>query len=432
MNRLGIVFFLVLTLVACKTGQQKNDASMQERILPKSSYQRNIKGIVSIETFDHYNRTLNKGYGFYITSNLLVTHLDLIKGGFKAKVAIIGADNYHDVAGYTAYSIEQNMVILKTWKENLNYLDIDKAARNIPDSVAGLYRKQKTIYAPKAAVEKMELDSTAHYLLSRNIFPGLPVFNDLHHLVGMAQTMDTDSGEVSVLVPASDIKALSKNQLEQQASIYDLRTKTNKVYPSYQNIEAFRITTSMGNITIKLYDQTPVLRDNFIRLVSDQFYDSLLVHRVLRDFLIQTGAADSKYACKDDLVGWQGPGYDLKTNIVPGLFHKRGAVAASKAPAERNPKNRTDGSQFYIVSGRPFTLDELHHLEKEKGIKFTQAQINTYTTVGGAPHLDGDYTVFGEVTKGLDVVDKIAAVKTYGVDRPVDDIRILKIEIVMR
>ncbi len=432
MIRFKVIFLLLLTLAACKTGQQKSDGSKQEHILPKSSYQRNIKGIVSIETFDHYNRTLNKGYGFYITSNLVVTNLDLIKGAFKAKVAVIGADNYHDVAGYTAYNIEQNMVILKTWKENLNYLDIDKSARTIPDSVAGLYRKQKTMYAPKAAVSKLELDSTTHYLLSRDIFTGLPTFNDLHHLVGMAQTLDTDSGEVSVLILSSDIKNLSKNQLDQPASIYDLRTKTNKVYPSYKNIEGFRITTSMGNITIKLYDKTPVFRDNFIKLVSDQFYDSLLVHRVIRNFLIQTGAADSKYADKDDLVGWQGPGYDLKTNIVPGLFHKRGAVAASKAPEERNPKNRTDGSQFYIVSGRPFTLNELHDLEKEKGIKFTQAQIDTYTTIGGAPHLDGDYTVFAEVTQGMDVVDKIATVKTYGVDRPVDDIRILKIEIVKK
>lgn len=432
MNRLGFIFILVLSLAACKHGTQKKDGSKQERILPKSSYQRNIKGIVSIETLDHYNRTLNKGYGFYISPNLVVTNLDLIKGSFKAKVAIIEADDYHDVAGYTAYSIEQNLVILKTWKENLNYLDIDKAAHSIPDSVAGLYRKQKKLYAPKAVVEKLELDSTVQYILSRNIFSGLPVFNDLHHLVGMAQTMDTDSGQVSVLIPSSDIKALSQNQLEQQASIYDLRTKTNKVYPSYKNIEAFRITTTMGSITIKLYNQTPVFRDNFIKLVSDQYYDSLMVHRVLHDFLIQTGAADSKYAAKDDLVGWQGPGYDLKTNIVPGLFHKRGAVAASKTPAERNPKNRSDGSQFYIVSGRPFTIQELKDLEKEKGIQFTQAQINTYTTVGGAPHLDGDYTVFGEVTRGMEVVDEIAAVKTYGVDRPVDDIRILRIEIVKK
>ncbi|SMO82743.1 Peptidyl-prolyl cis-trans isomerase (rotamase)-cyclophilin family [Saccharicrinis carchari] len=432
MNKLGIILLVSLILVGCKSGQERKGSTKPENIRPKGSYQRNIKGIVRIQTYDHYNRTLKKGYGFYITANLLVTHLDLIKGAFKAKAAIIGSDNYNDVAGYTAYSIDQNLVILKTWKKNLNYLDIDKAIRSIPDTVAGLYRKQKKMYAPKAAVKRLEQDSITHYLLSREIYNGLPAFNYLHHLVGLVQSMDTDTGRVSVLIPSANIAALAKNQLEQPASIYELRNKSNKVYPSYKSIEAFRIVTSMGNITIKLDNRTPVFRDNFIKLVSDQFYDSLLVHRVIHNFLIQTGAADSKYADKDDIVGWQGPGYDLKTNVVPGLYHKRGAVAASKMPAERNPRNRSDGSQFYIVSGRLFTLDELKDLEKDKGIKFTQQQINTYTTLGGAPHLDGDYTVFGEVIGGMDVVDKIAAAKTYAVDRPVDDIRILKIEMLRK
>ncbi len=188
----------------------------------------------------------------------------------------------------------------------------------------------------------------------------------------------------------------------------------------------------MGNINIKLYNQTPSFRDNFIKLVSDQFYDSLLVHRVISDFLIQTGAADSKYAGNDDVVGWQGPGYNLKTKIITGLYHKRGAVAASKLPPERNPKDRSDGSQFYIISGRIFSMTELRDLEKEKGMRFTQSQIDTYTTVGGAPHLDGEYSVFAEVVSGMDIVDKIAAVKTYSVDRPIDDIRILKIEAIRK
>ncbi len=197
-------------------------------------------------------------------------------------------------------------------------------------------------------------------------------------------------------------------------------------------IKGFRIETTVGNIGIKLYNQTPVFRDNFIKLVSDQFYDSLLIHRVIKDFLIQTGAADSKYAKKDDVVGWQGPGYNLKTNIVPGLYHKRGVIAASKMPPERNPKDRSDGSQFYIVSGRIFTLEELKEIEKDKGIKFSKIQKNVYSTIGGAPHLDGEYTVFGEVTFGMDIVDKIAAVKTYAVDRPVDNIRVTSVKILYK
>ncbi|WP_430932914.1 peptidylprolyl isomerase [Saccharicrinis sp. 156] len=432
MTKIGAFLLVVFTLVACQPKQQKTTVAREELSRPKGSYLRNIKAVVTIETYDHYNRLLKQGYGFYISSKTLITNLDLIKGSFKAKVTIVGTNDYYDVAGYTAYDIENNLVILKTWKENLHYLKLEKSIKNIPDSIAGLYRKSRKIYAPKAEVTKIKGDSLILYQLSKNMASGLPAFTFLHHLVGMVQNQNTDSGKVSTLIPSSEIIALRKKQLKQQKSIYDLRTKTNKVYPSYKDIKGFRIKTSMGNIGIRLYNQTPVFRDNFIKLVSDQFYDSLLVHRVLKDFLIQTGAADSKYAGKDDIVGWQGPGYNLKTDIVPGLFHKRGAIAASKMPPERNPKDRSDGSQFYIISGRTFTLDELKDIEKQKGIRFTQSQINTYATVGGAPHLDGEYAVFGEVTSGMDVVDEIAAVEIYAVDRPVKDIRILGIDILKR
>ena len=428
------VFFSIILFAffACKPKQEKTAISKEEYSRPKGSYQRNIKGIATIETYDHYNRMIKQGYGFYISPKKLVTNLDLIKGSFKAKVTSVGTDDYSDIAGYTAYDIDKNLVILKTWKENLSYLHLEKSIKEIPDSLASLYRKSRKIYMPKVAVDKKTTDSTVTYRLSKKVSSGLPVFTFMHHLVGMAQSQKTDSGKTYTLVPSSEIATLSKKQSKQHRSIYDLRTKTNKVYPSYKSIKGFRIKTTMGNISVRLYNQTPVFRDNFIKLVSDQFYDSLLVHRVLKNFLIQTGAADSKHAKKDDIVGWQGPGYNLKTNAVKGLYHKRGAVAASKMPPERNPKDRSDGSQFYIVSGRVFSLDELKDIEKEKGYKFSQAQINTYTSVGGAPHLDGEYSVFGEVTSGMDVVDKIAAVKTYAVDRPVEDIRILKIEILRK
>ncbi|TLX77766.1 peptidylprolyl isomerase [Labilibacter sediminis] len=432
MNWIKIVVFAIAVLVfnGCQQNSSKQNISKEEYSIPKGSYQRNIKGVVSIETFDHYSRSLKRGYGFYISPKTLVTNLDLIKGSYKVKVAIVGTDDYNEAAGYTAYDIDKNLVILKTWTENLNYLHLDRSIKSIPDSIAGLYRKSRKIYAPKFAVDKSEKqDSIKKYRLSKGSYGGQPAFTYLHHLLGIIQTQKEGKEKVSYLVPSSEIMALSKKQMKEPVSVYELRTKTNKVYPSYKSIKGFRIKTSMGNIDIKLYNQTPKFRDNFIKLVSDQFYDSLLVHRVLKNFLIQTGAADSKYAAKDDVVGWQGPGYMLETNVVPGLFHKRGAVAASKLPPERNPKDRSDGSQFYIVAGRVFNAEELKDIEKEKGIKFTQKQIATYGSVGGAPHLDGDYTVFGEVTRGMDVVDKIAGVKTYAVDRPVKDIRVYSIEI---
>jgi cyclophilin family peptidyl-prolyl cis-trans isomerase len=181
-----------------------------------------------------------------------------------------------------------------------------------------------------------------------------------------------------------------------------------------------------------LFDETPEYRDNFIKLVSDDFYDSLLVHRVIKDFLIQTGAADTRNAGRDDVVGWQGPGYSIPMKLVPGIFHRRGAIAASKLPTERNPRNFSDGSQFYVVCGRVFTPEELDKIEKQKNKKFTPEQRQVYTTIGGAPYLDGDYTVFGEVVSGMEVVDKIASVEVYNVDRPEKDIRIIDVEIIKK
>jgi len=427
---IALVFLIVN---CCKQKLTHQNISKEEYSIPKGSYKRNIRGIVSIETYDHYSRSLKKGYGFYISSKTLVTNLDLIKGSYKVKVAAVGTDSFNEVTGYVAYDIEQNLVILKTRIKNLNYLHLNESIKNIPDSIAGLYRKSRKIYAPKFEVKEVLInDSVKRYRLSRLSLEGQPAFTFMHHLVGMIQNIKTNGKNESYLIPAFKITEVNKSLLKFPVPVYELRTKTNKVYPSFKNIKGFRIKTTMGNIVIKLYNKTPKFRDNFIKLVSDHFYDSLLVHRVIRNFLIQTGAADSKYAHNDDVVGWQGPGYTLQTNIVSGIFHKRGSIAASKLPPERNPKDKSDGSQFYIISGRLFSLTELKDIETDKGIKFTQKQINTYMSIGGAPHLDGDYTVFGEVVKGMDVVDKISAVETYAVDRPVKDIRVYSIEILKK
>ncbi len=432
MRFIVIVSFILIIFSGCKNQQQKSTISQEEYSRPKGSYKTNIKGVVSIETYDHYSRLLDKGYGFYIAPKEIITNLDLIKGSYKVKVAPVGTEDFNDIAGFTAYSIEKNLVVLKSWMENLNYLHLDYAINDIPDSIAGLYRKSKKIYIPKFAVgEKVMSDSLTYYQLDKISYSGQPAFTYMHHVVGMIQSKEISDSLQSILIPVSEILELSEKQMKQPKSVYELRTKTNKVYPSYKTIKGFKMMTTMGDIEFKLYNETPVFRDNFIKLVSDQFYDSLLIHRVLTNFLIQTGAADSKYADRDDVVGWQGPGYMLKTDIVPEKFHKRGAIAMSKLPDSRNPKNLTDGSQFYIVSGRVFKDGELDKIEKEKGTKFTAEQRSVYKSLGGAPHLDGDYVVFGEVTKGMDVVDKIAALKTYGEDRPVIDVRVLKIKMIM-
>jgi cyclophilin family peptidyl-prolyl cis-trans isomerase len=190
-----------------------------------------------------------------------------------------------------------------------------------------------------------------------------------------------------------------------------------------------RIITDFGTITIKLYNETPLHRDNFLKLARQGFYDSLLFHRVINGFMIQGGDPDSKKAAPGAVLGNGEPGYTIPAEFRTDLIHKKGALAAARMPDQMNPAKASSGSQFYLVQGKVYTLEELKGFEQRFGITFTQKQIETYTTVGGTPHLDGGYTVFGEVIDGISVIDKIAAQKTGANDRPVKDIR-MKVEII--
>ncbi len=420
-----VSLLIVSSLMACNS-----QADKQQKVIDtfKGSYQDNAKAIVSLRTFDHYTRRLNDGYGFYVAPNLVVTNLSFIQCAYKTKASPMDLEDFSSVQGYVAYDVDLDLVLLKVSRRNLNYLSIDDATFKV-DSVYQLFRKDRKLFINEDAMGSLTAnDSISYKNYAGDLKSGNPLFAISHRLVGIIQNTNDSSRVLS----AQWINTLIKQKTNSPESIYELRNKSNKVYISHTKVKGFRIVTNKGNIEIALSDKTPVYRDNFIKLVSDHFYDSLLVHRVIKDFLIQTGAADSKYAKKDDVVGWQGPGYTLKMNIVPELFHKRGMIAASKLPEDRNRNNRSDGSQFYIVSGRIFNNAELDDLELEKGIKYTTEQRKVYTTIGGAPYLDGDYTVFGWVTKGMDVVDQIASVKTYAVDRPVDEIRVKTIEIIKK
>ncbi|TRX71590.1 peptidylprolyl isomerase [Carboxylicivirga sp. M1479] len=424
MRKLLLVLFIIISALSCKNNRQAN----KEIDSFKGSYQTNVKGIVSLRTFDHYTRALNDGFGFYVAPNLVVTNLSFIKGAAKVKASPMGLEDFSLVQGFVAYDLNLDLVLLKVSRRNLNYLSLNDATFKM-DSVYQLYRKKRKLYIEDDVCGQVnKTDSIAFKDYSGGLKSGKPVFANSHRLAGLVQEIE---GKKRILEPKW-IQQLIDRQDKTPKSIYELRNKSNKVYISHTKVKGFRIITNKGNIEIALSDKTPIYRDNFIKLVSDQFYDSLLVHRVINNFLIQTGAADTKYAKKDDVVGWQGPGYTLKMNVVPGLYHRRGMIAASKLPADRNKHNRSDGSQFYIVAGRLFTNTELNDLEIEKGIKYTGAQRKAYTTLGGAPYLDGDYTVFGWVSKGMDVVDKIAASKTYAVDRPIDEIRIKTIQIIKK
>ena len=190
------------------------------------------------------------------------------------------------------------------------------------------------------------------------------------------------------------------------------------------NFQLAVIDTDKGPITVKLYNKTPEHRDNFIKLIKQRYFDNQLFHRVIKNFMIQGGDPHSVNAARGQRLGSAGPGYTLPAEFHPGLYHKKGALAAARRSDEVNPEKRSSGSQFYIVQGRTFTVEELEIME-QKGLHepFTPSQIEIYTTLGGAPHLDGDYTVFGEVIDGLDVVDRIASVDTDDYDRPLQDIK---------
>jgi peptidyl-prolyl cis-trans isomerase B (cyclophilin B) len=231
-----------------------------------------------------------------------------------------------------------------------------------------------------------------------------------------------------------------------------------------------KIQTMLGDIVVRLYDDTPIHRDNFVKLVKEGYYDGTLFHRVIKDFMIQGGDPDSKGAPAGKMLGVGGPDYTLEAEIKDGLFHKRGALAAARQGDEVNPERRSSGSQFYIVWGQVYNEGQLKQYAKQlrmqqvqsafnklaaehreeimqmrrernraglqelqdklvaeaekqvKGNGLTAEQMKVYSTIGGTPHLDGQYTVFGEVEEGLDVVEMIQNSATGRSDRPVDDI----------
>jgi cyclophilin family peptidyl-prolyl cis-trans isomerase len=182
------------------------------------------------------------------------------------------------------------------------------------------------------------------------------------------------------------------------------------------------LSTDFGDITIALYDETPGHRDNFMKLVRDGLYDGTVFHRVINGFMIQGGDLATRgpdYVQSDQVTVPE----SIPAEIIPGLFHKKGALAAARQGDNVNPERRSSGTQFYIVQGRVFSDEELDIMEQRTGTAFTAEQRQVYTSIGGTPHLDHAYTVFGEVTDGLHVVDSIAAVQTARADRPVNDVR---------
>lgn len=188
--------------------------------------------------------------------------------------------------------------------------------------------------------------------------------------------------------------------------------------------------TSYGKIVLLLYDDTPLHRDNFIKLVNEGLYDGVLFHRVIEGFMIQGGDPDSKDAKPGKMLGEGDLGYTIPAEFRDNHINKRGALCAARQGDDVNPKKESSASQFYIVQGRTWNDDEMNMMERRFGKHYTAEQRKIYAEEGGAPHLDGDYTVYGEVVEGMNVVDKIAAAQRDRFDRPLQDIKIISAKVI--
>ncbi len=215
---------------------------------------------------------------------------------------------------------------------------------------------------------------------------------------------------LALLMPFAALAQTQSNVLADKAKSSDKET-------------IVEISTDFGTMKFKLYNETPQHRDNFIKLANEGFYNGTLFHRVIKDFMIQGGDPQSRNAAPDVMLGNGGPGYTIPAEFNSKLIHKKGALAAARLGDQVNPEKASSGSQFYIVEGKPMTAAELNMMAARKKITYTPEQIKTYETEGGTPFLDMDYTVFGEMISGMDVLEKIAAVATNPQNRPLQDVK---------
>jgi cyclophilin family peptidyl-prolyl cis-trans isomerase len=239
-------------------------------------------------------------------------------------------------------------------------------------------------------------------------------------------------GAITYVILGSSSSCTPQRQLisEVPAEEVPVTTETQKVMPDNTNAHV-RITTQYGDMIVKLYDETPQHRDNFLKLVDEGYYNDLIFHRVIKNFMIQGGDPDSRGAAPNARLGAGGPGYTVPAEFNNAFTHKKGVLSAARQGDQVNPKRASSGSQFYIVQGAPVQEAMLLNLEMRRNagkdstnqFHYTPEDIEYFKTIGGTPHLDGEYTVFGEVIEGLSIVDSIGFVRTMPGDRPVEDVK---------
>ncbi len=430
--------FLSLMLLQC--GQRTVNDSLAPTASPTSEADEAAKwaaimaSVVSINTYDD-DRILEIGQGFFVDSQLVVARLSLFQTANRAVVKPHEGSGEFAVAGFVALDRISDLILLRIEGFIAEPLLLNS------DSIALSTRTYMVSRPSDANVQlrtgKVEQYSRVNglpvYQVSNQLHQsasGQPIFLNNRRVLGLAYTDVVNYRKQTLALPANLIGTLMEKQSDRPRPLSDTRSGGDlQQVNANSRIKGIRIETDLGNIEIRLFNEVPDYRDNFIRLAEEGYFNELLVHRVISGFGIQSGAADTRYAGSDDVVGWKGPGYTLPAHIQPDKFHRRGMVGSPRKPDRDNTRRRSDGSQYYIVTGRRYTQKELDEIEKENGYRFSSAQREVYTTVGGAPHLDGSYTLFGEVVSGLEIADKIATVEVGREFRPLQDIRVRRVSV---
>ncbi len=394
-----------------------------------------LSSVVTIHTFDD-NRILEIGQGFFVDSQLVVARLSLFQTANRAVVKPHSGSDEYAVLGYVALDRISDLILLKIEGYVAEPLHLNN------DSIALSSRTYIVSRPTDANIQlrtgKVEQFSSVNglpvYQVSNQLHQsgsGQPIFLNNRQVLGLAFTDVVNYRQQTLALPATLIVSLLDKKGDRLRPLSNTRSGGDLEQGSANSrIKGIRIETDFGDIEIRLFNEVPDYRDNFIRLTEEGYFDGLLVHRVISGFGIQSGAADTRYAGSDDVVGWKGPGYTLPAHILENKFHRRGMVGSPRKPDRDNTRRRSDGSQYYIVTGRRYTQKELDEIEKENGFRFSPVQREVYTSVGGAPHLDGSYTLFGEVVSGLEIADKIAKVEVGREFRPVNDIRVKRVVVI--
>lgn len=420
--------------------QQQKDTP-QKPLIHYSSY---YGSIISLTSYDG-KRRLEQCTGFYIDSTTIATIYKPFSRATRIVAKPYGSDREFTITEFRGVDRINNIILLRAESIGVAPIPLTEAPVKQKDQLVTISKKVSKsskrivlnggIKEDEVILDGVKLDKISNQIFKRD--NGTPIFNSEKRAVGIALQQISSYHRGYYFISSSLInKVIEEGEKRGKAMPLEALTKVSTAKGEENSkIKGVKISTSMGDIVIKLYNNMPEYRDNFIKLIEEGYYDSLLIHRVIKDFVIQGGAADTRHAEPKEEVGWRGPGYTLPANINPNQFHKRGVVGSPRLPDRKNRHKRSDGSQFYIVTGRRYNEMELNTIEeghKVSGLnhKFTSHQRDVYKKIGGAPTLDGSYTVFGEVISGLNIADKMIKQPVDSRHRPEVDIRIKSITVI--